>query len=521
MKKVLLVFVFLTALLLPLKAMAVQTKPKLHSNVNNPFYLIEGVSFSFQIETLETGSFKYELVDGNLPSGLTITEDGLVSGTVSSIDYDLADETGSNYALYNLEVIASDSSAEYSDTYLYLTIFIFEPDSPWQDFTKLKTDFEFSENMMAIGENGVAFIGGVRDYQALYNETYKTLNIIATQNTTISPGFSNYGIIALVFPYSETRNLLQQKVLENVGFYYIPLESLVPAHTCDLDDGLCIAYYRVGIDLDDESNTKHLYLKYYNPNDSTSYYKLNYSVIYYEDYYAMFETNSSNFVPTEDIIPGSKITKPTDPTKTGYTFEGWYSDEALTTAWDFDTIPEGNTTLYAKWAEAKTTSFITSDENNHFISETPLSSLYIFHVDNITDTIENIDTINASLENKEVVRVMDIYLKDDSNNIVEVSSGNYEVKIKLTGDLLNYTNYKVGYLNPDTNLISEWFTTTIEDGYLIFNTTHLSEYVIVGNAVSNPSTLDNIYEYIIYTTLSAICLTTALIILKKRNKNHK
>jgi hypothetical protein len=61
---------------------------------------------------------------------------------------------------------------------------------------------------------------------------------------------------------------------------------------------------------------------------------------------------------------------------------------------------------------------------------------------------------------------------------------------------------------------------TVTDGYLTFNTTHLSEYVIVGTELNNPNTLDNIYKYIIGVILSAACLTTTLVILKKRSKKH-
>ena len=43
--------------------------------------------------------------------------------------------------------------------------------------------------------------------------------------------------------------------------------------------------------------------------------------------------------------------EPTDPTKTGYTFAGWYADEELTTAYDFATPVTADTTLYAKWTE--------------------------------------------------------------------------------------------------------------------------------------------------------------------------
>ena len=41
------------------------------------------------------------------------------------------------------------------------------------------------------------------------------------------------------------------------------------------------------------------------------------------------------------------------PNRQGYTFVGWYTDTAFTTAWDFanDTMPDNDLTLYAKWTE--------------------------------------------------------------------------------------------------------------------------------------------------------------------------
>ena len=47
---------------------------------------------------------------------------------------------------------------------------------------------------------------------------------------------------------------------------------------------------------------------------------------------------------------GSKITKPADPAREGYTFKGWFKEAAGTTEWVFgtDTVT-ANTTLYAKW----------------------------------------------------------------------------------------------------------------------------------------------------------------------------
>ena len=63
-----------------------------------------------------------------------------------------------------------------------------------------------------------------------------------------------------------------------------------------------------------------------------------------------FETNGGSNVDFQDIDYGDKVSSPTAPTKTGYTFGGWYKDSACTKAWDFDSdTVASNTTLYAKW----------------------------------------------------------------------------------------------------------------------------------------------------------------------------
>ena len=52
------------------------------------------------------------------------------------------------------------------------------------------------------------------------------------------------------------------------------------------------------------------------------------------------------------VDSGSKITKPTDPTASGYRFDGWYKESACTNAWNFSTdTVTSNTTLYAKWTQ--------------------------------------------------------------------------------------------------------------------------------------------------------------------------
>ena len=68
-------------------------------------------------------------------------------------------------------------------------------------------------------------------------------------------------------------------------------------------------------------------------------------------YTVTFNSNGGTAVESQFVEPGSTITKPTDPTKSGgYEFDGWYKESSLTNAWNFETDTiTGDTIVYAKW----------------------------------------------------------------------------------------------------------------------------------------------------------------------------
>ena len=72
-----------------------------------------------------------------------------------------------------------------------------------------------------------------------------------------------------------------------------------------------------------------------------------------KNYTVNFYSNGGTAVASQTVVEGNKATSPTAPTKTGsvntYTFGGWYTDVALTKAFDFNTAISGDVTLYAKW----------------------------------------------------------------------------------------------------------------------------------------------------------------------------
>ena len=71
-------------------------------------------------------------------------------------------------------------------------------------------------------------------------------------------------------------------------------------------------------------------------------------------YTVTFNSNGGSTVTSQSVRSGNKVTKPADPTKEGYTFDGWYTTNSLTTEFDFNTAIYSSRTLYAKWTENTT-----------------------------------------------------------------------------------------------------------------------------------------------------------------------
>lgn len=66
-------------------------------------------------------------------------------------------------------------------------------------------------------------------------------------------------------------------------------------------------------------------------------------------YTVSFVTDGGTDVASQTVTSGNKATRPANPSKTGCTFAGWYTNNTFTTAFDFDTAITANIVLYAKW----------------------------------------------------------------------------------------------------------------------------------------------------------------------------
>lgn len=83
-------------------------------------------------------------------------------------------------------------------------------------------------------------------------------------------------------------------------------------------------------------------------NDSGALFKLG----AVESWTVAFNSNGGSACDTKFVATADgKLVKPADPTRDGYTFGGWYTDEACTQAYDFSTSVTADLTLYAKWTK--------------------------------------------------------------------------------------------------------------------------------------------------------------------------
>jgi len=69
-------------------------------------------------------------------------------------------------------------------------------------------------------------------------------------------------------------------------------------------------------------------------------------------YTITLNTSGGNLMGSLSGASGEAVSTPSDPTRAGYSFTGWFSDEAKTTPYTFTVYPSDNITVYAGWASA-------------------------------------------------------------------------------------------------------------------------------------------------------------------------
>lgn len=131
--------------------------------------------------------------------------------------------------------------------------------------------------------------------------------------------------------------------------------------------------------------------------------------------------------------------------------------------------------------------------------------------------------VKKELADKNVKFVADINVLDGNNNVVKISNTKMKIRIALPEDLKGYDKYEVVYIVNDE--IKETLPAAVENGYIVFETNHLSQYGIVGtntgNGAKSPQTGDNSNLALWFAVLciSGGVLAVLGVVPQKRRKN--
>ena len=135
--------------------------------------------------------------------------------------------------------------------------------------------------------------------------------------------------------------------------------------------------------------------------------------------------------------------------------------------------------------------------------------------------------VKKDLTSKNVKYVVDINVLENGQ-IVKISDIKMKIRIALPEDLKGFDKYEVVYISNDK--IKETIPATVKDGYIVFETSHLSQYGIIAtnvkekteqteqteNETNNPKTGDNITTSIMLFVASIATIGTLTLVNRKK-----
>lgn len=124
---------------------------------------------------------------------------------------------------------------------------------------------------------------------------------------------------------------------------------------------------------------------------------------------------------------------------------------------------------------------------------------------------------NTKVKGLKLISLHDISMYLD-NAVVPMENGKYTISIPVAENLRNFKNYKVIYVNEDGE-IQETIDAKLVNGKVVFTTTHLSTYGVIGynNPTMNPETSDNIVTYAVILCASIFALGSVVTLRKRYN----
>lgn len=207
-----------------------------------------------------------------------------------------------------------------------------------------------------------------------------------------------------------------------------------------------------------------------------------------------------NKLPNEYNLEDYVLVQVVDYTKmTSVTVTADWVKQHINTDLEIDVASGFGIIKYVK-PEAQKAPESTGDKNNYqlktdnviLITDKNVNTEYELKEENLTK--HEVATKVSNTIEKDLVSLYDVSVYNGKEQ-VPMKDGQYTVKIKLDNNIDKYENYQIIYVN-DNGEIEEYIDGYIEDGYIVFNTSHLSQYGVIANPIENNMvSKTNIYRF--------------------------
>lgn len=204
-------------------------------------------------------------------------------------------------------------------------------------------------------------------------------------------------------------------------------------------------------------------------------------------YTVTFDPQGGSPTPdSQQVEKGKVATEPTNPTKNGYTFTGWYTEKECKNKYNFSTAVEDNKTLYAGWdANQYNITYVLNGGTND--SSNP-------------STYRTGDTVTFKAPTKENSTFLGWYAKEDfsGNPIGSISN--------RTGNITLYAKWKINEAE-NAKYKTEYYTE--ENGKYILRDTSEDEGKVGTSVTAVRKTFDGYEENTTYNERKATGTVTA------------
>lgn len=200
------------------------------------------------------------------------------------------------------------------------------------------------------------------------------------------------------------------------------------------------------------------------------------AILPWDTFTITFMTGSTVY-DTKTVDYNTTVSKPTNPSKTGYTFDDWYTTSSLTTKFNFSTKITMDTTVYAKFNinkytvkffDGSTQLYSTTVDYNTavMIPPTPFKTGYTFNNWYTTSALTNVFDFGTK-----ITKDTNLYAKYTINTYTVTFYNDYDSSV-IDTKTVNYNSTVSAPANPSRTHYSfdGWFTTQHGSTKFDFNT---------------------------------------------------